>query len=169
MTPQPNSPAADRMANARAARAAKKAAGTVIDAAADGGISAKEVENITAAIDEVAELTTEDRAAIQRAEKERAALADLTPVGPTNNEKLAAKLEGDAAVRERAARQRVNAGLGAPEDTVNVRITKLGDGKVSMGQHVPGVGEAHYEWKETVTLPAGVAKALEERGFAEII
>lgn len=53
-------------------------------------------------------------------------------------------------------------------DRVNVRITKLGDGQVSSGEHLPGEGDLMHEKDEIVSLPRLVAEALEVKGFAEI-
>lgn len=70
------------------------------------------------------------------------------------------------ALKKRAARQaaRVTA---AEQDIPNVECTILpmGDGQVSMGQHVGGFGDAHYEAEETATLPLPVAVALFDRGY----
>lgn len=51
---------------------------------------------------------------------------------------------------------------------VNVRITKMGGGKVSTGVHIQEVGDETHEAGAIVSLPKDVALELEERGFAEI-
>ena len=51
---------------------------------------------------------------------------------------------------------------------VTVRVTKKGDGKISTGKHVTGLGDLTYEYRETPKLPRSIAMDLEERGFAEI-
>lgn len=53
-------------------------------------------------------------------------------------------------------------------DVVRVRITKMGDGKVSTGDHVANDGDLMFEAGEYAELPRVVALALEDRGFAEI-
>lgn len=53
-------------------------------------------------------------------------------------------------------------------DRVNVRITKLGDGEVSTGEHLSGEGDLMHEKGDIVSLPRQVAMALEVKGFAEI-
>lgn len=81
--------------------------------------------------------------------------------------KAVAQSEAQAQRALQAARTAVQS-VGKGEPLVRVRITKLGDGKVSMGEHVPGVGEAYYLWKETPEFPRHVALALERRGLVEI-
>lgn len=84
-----------------------------------------------------------------------------------------AKLDEEEVLRlkQRAARQAA-AVLKENEvpDLVDIRILPLGDGKVSMGVHVAGIGDAHYEKGE---ISKGWlrenAEALEARGFAEIL
>lgn len=76
----------------------------------------------------------------------------------------------DPALREKAARQAGKVLREAdPADIVRCRVMKLGDGKVSTGQHVPGVGEVHYERGEEFTGPRALAQELEERGYVEIV
>ena len=53
-------------------------------------------------------------------------------------------------------------------DRVNVRITKLGDGEVSTGEHIPGEGDLMHEKGDIVSMPRIIAEALELKGFAEI-
>lgn len=79
-----------------------------------------------------------------------------------------AKEQADAEekLRKRAARQAAKS-VSKPADIQSVECTILpmGDGKVSMGEHVAGLGEAHYEEGETLTLELPVALSLFERGF----
>jgi hypothetical protein len=76
----------------------------------------------------------------------------------------------DLELRERAARQAGKALREAdPADVVTARVMKLGDGKISTGQHVPGVGEVHYERGEEFTTARAIAQDLEERGYVEIV
>lgn len=158
--------AAQRMANARAARAAKQ--GAVPTGLATAATFIPPIPN-AANDDDLAE-----RAAAQAAAREIAATpvpdANIPPEQlKTNNERVAEKQTAEAELRLRAARQRASAGLPEPAEQVRVRITRQGDGKVSMGQHVAGIGEAYYEWKEELSLPEPIAKALEERFFVEIL
>jgi len=84
-----------------------------------------------------------------------------------------AKLDQEEVLRlkQRAARQAVAAVTEAvEEDLVDIRILPLGDGKVSMGIHIPGIGDAHYERGEIAKgWLRENAEALEQRGFAEIL
>jgi len=77
--------------------------------------------------------------------------------------------EREEAARKRAARQAAKSAVPqeAPKMVV-CRVLKMGDGKISMGEHVAGIGEAHYEQGEEFTVQADIAAALEARGFAEI-
>lgn len=72
-------------------------------------------------------------------------------------------------LRKRAARQAAKQAeaLKAPE-IVTCRVLKNGDGKVSTGQHVAGIGEVHYEKGETFQTIREIADELETRGFVEI-
>lgn len=83
-----------------------------------------------------------------------------------------ARLEAAAeeAARKRAARQaaKVEVQQVKPED-VTVRVLKKGDGKISMGVHIAGIGEAHYEAGETFVVSLPIAEELEERGFVEVV
>lgn len=77
--------------------------------------------------------------------------------------------EEEAAVRQRAARQAANVAVDQPPPTiVKVRVTKMGAGKVSMGVHVPGVGDAFYEKDEMPEFELSIAQSLEDRGYVEI-
>lgn len=92
---------------------------------------------------------------------------NFNPDEPTSLQKGNADQARSRDMMARAARQRAMAGQ-AEEPLVPVRVTKLGSGKVSMGIHVDGIGEAYYEHKETFSVQASVAKRLEDRGFVEI-
>jgi hypothetical protein len=78
------------------------------------------------------------------------------------------ELRARAARQAAAKRQAAAAGAAAEEEKVNVRVTKLGADKVSMGVHASGIGDAYFEHAEETALPVSVAKTLEERGFVEI-
>lgn len=77
-----------------------------------------------------------------------------------------AELDKQEEIKKRAARQAAKKEL-APEVHAQVECTVLpmGDGRISMGQHVGGLGEAHYEEGETFTVGMPVALSLYERGF----
>lgn len=53
-------------------------------------------------------------------------------------------------------------------ETVKVRVTKLGDGKVSTGRHIAMIGDEMHKANDILELPLNVAQALEKVGFAEI-
>lgn len=55
------------------------------------------------------------------------------------------------------------------EDIVTARITKMGGGKISTGEHVPGQGDRFHEAGAIVNVPRPAAEHLETRGFAEIL
>lgn len=156
----------DRMAAARAARDAKRAANPSVAQAT----AAESVETTVPANLAVSEDHLAARAEAQRLAVEAAALALAQEQNkPTNNERVAAKIADQEDLRTRAARQRADNGLPDPIVMVRVRITKAGNGKISMGTHVPGIGEACFEWKEETSLPEPVATILEDRGFVEIL
>ena len=76
----------------------------------------------------------------------------------------------DPALAEKAARQAGKAPkTDDPSDIVKCRVMKLGDGKVSTGQHVSGVGEVHFERGEELTIARSIALGLEDRGYVEIV
>lgn len=74
--------------------------------------------------------------------------------------------EAAEALRKRAARQAAQV-LAAPEEvpTVECTVLPMADGKISMGQHVGGLGEAHYEEGEKFTVALPVALSLYRRGY----
>jgi len=83
----------------------------------------------------------------------------------------AAKAAQQAEAVKRAARQAAKTQV-APQQIkrVKARVLPMGDGKISMGVHIAGVGEAHYEKGEIIQdLEEPIAQALEARGYAEII
>lgn len=91
------------------------------------------------------------------------------PIAPTTMEKVALD---DAAKRAakvaalRAAKLAHTNPVGEPN--VKVRVTKMGNGQVSMGEHVNGLGDLTYDHGETPELPLSIAEELEKRGFVEI-
>lgn len=83
-----------------------------------------------------------------------------------------AKIDEEAAkvLKQRAARQAAAVIEEKAPDLVDIRILPLGDGKVSMGIHIAGIGDAHYERGEVAKgWLRENAEALEARGFAEIL
>lgn len=51
---------------------------------------------------------------------------------------------------------------------VEIRVTKKGDGKLSKGIHVPGVGDLTHPQGAMLKMSKHIAEELEERGFVEI-
>lgn len=86
------------------------------------------------------------------------------------NAEVTSELDKLEALKNRAARQAAVV-QATPENIpiVQARVLPMGDGKISMGVHVPGVGEAHYERGETFSVIETVAISLEDRGFVEIL
>jgi hypothetical protein len=69
-------------------------------------------------------------------------------------------------LRKRAARQAAKELANpVPEKTVEVTVLPLGDGKISMGVHIGGIGEAFHEESEKLTVPLKTALDLYEKGF----
>lgn len=70
-----------------------------------------------------------------------------------------AELEQLEALKKRAAKQAAKREL-APEEVpiVECTVLPLGDGRISMGKHIGGLGEVHYEEGETFPcqLPTAV-------------
>lgn len=89
---------------------------------------------------------------------------------PTQDEakaKVAAQIDAVKRAAKQAAKVKE-----APQEIrrVKLRVLPMGDGKISMGVHVAGVGEAHYEKGEVIEhLEEPIAKALEQRGYGEIV
>lgn len=55
------------------------------------------------------------------------------------------------------------------EDLVRVTITKFGDGKVSTGTSVVGMGDIMAKRGDVIEISADCARALEECGLAEVV
>lgn len=77
----------------------------------------------------------------------------------------------EEALRKRAARQ---AAARLQEDappvvTAECVVLPMGDGKISMGEHIAGLGTAHYEEGETFTVALPIAVALYDRGFVNFL
>jgi hypothetical protein len=77
-----------------------------------------------------------------------------------------AEIDKQEALKKRAAKQAAKREL-APETypIVECTVLPMGDGKISMGEHVPGLGTAHYEEGETFPVILPIALALYERGY----
>lgn len=56
----------------------------------------------------------------------------------------------------------------AADPIVEVRVTKMGDGKISNGVHETGLGDQFYDHNEEFKVAASIAFALQDRGYAEI-
>lgn len=87
---------------------------------------------------------------------------------PTRRQNVS-RHEQNEALRKKAARQAAK--VDAPEvppDIVECRVLHLGDGKISMGEHVSGVGEVHYEKGETFKAERSHAEWLQNKGYVEI-
>lgn len=70
-------------------------------------------------------------------------------------------------LRKRAARQAA-AKLQTdvePDPVVECLVLPMGDGKISMGEHIPPFGTAHYDEGETFSVALPVAIALYDRGY----
>lgn len=79
-------------------------------------------------------------------------------------------------LRARAARQAKRSDAPAPGvEMVLVKVTKRGDGRISTGQHVSGVGEVYFERGETFELPRHTAHIyakddeLTDKAWVEIV
>lgn len=60
--------------------------------------------------------------------------------------------------------------LAAPDpEPLRLRVTKLGDGKIATGEHLPGQGDLLFERGETFRASPERAAALEALGLAEIV
>lgn len=138
-------PVADRMAAARAARAAKLAQAKAPE-------STPAAAPVEAAAFEPAEPTLE---------RSVAEPTILEKVAINQDQARQAKIE---ALRKAKAGHNTNVG----EPMVQVRVLKRGAGLISMGDHVGGLGELTYDAGETPNFPQSVAQALEDKGLVEI-
>lgn len=77
-----------------------------------------------------------------------------------------AAIEEREALKKRAAKQAAKREL-APDTVERVECTVLphGDGKISMGQHVAGLGEVHFEEGETFQCDLPIAVQHYVRGW----
>lgn len=70
-------------------------------------------------------------------------------------------------LRKRAARQaaaRLQTEV-EPDPVVECLVLPMGDGKISMGEHIGGLGTAHYDDGETFSIALPIAVALYDRGY----
>lgn len=74
--------------------------------------------------------------------------------------------EAQEALKKRAARQAAKVQR-EPETipVVECVVLPIGDGKISMGEHVGGLGTAHYDEGETPSFQLPIAVALYDRGY----
>jgi hypothetical protein len=90
----------------------------------------------------------------------------------TTLEEAFAAAERDAEQKRKDARLFIAGGaeaVAAALPKVRVRVLKQGHDKVSMGQHVPRLGDGYYERGDHFEVEEGVALALEDRGYVEIV
>jgi hypothetical protein len=90
---------------------------------------------------------------------------------PTSKGHGAEHLAKEAALRAKAAKQAaVVKAEAAPVELVSARVLPLGDGKISMGVHVGGIGEVHFDKGEIIPpFPRERAEELQVQGWVEII
>lgn len=119
---------------------------------------------------------------LQREEDERkllmeqAARLGITNVIPprANNESIREKINSHLeakkqmqAVIDEQDRRRAKE---PPKSYVSLRVLKLGDGKISKGVHVPGIGDIFYDRNDVIpNVELSIAQGLEERGYGEIV
>lgn len=78
---------------------------------------------------------------------------------------IAAKAQAQAVLEEQDRRARLR-----PADTlVSVRVLPMGDGKISRGVHIPGIGDSRYGRGEIFEIGESIAIAQERNGYVEII
>lgn len=89
-------------------------------------------------------------------------MVQKTNSGPESKTEIE-KLE---ALKKRAAKQANKRELAPSQNpTVECVVLPAGHEKISMGEHVPGLGEVHYEEGEPFTVELPIALALYRRGF----
>lgn len=86
------------------------------------------------------------------------------------NDAAKAALAAEQAERNNAAREAVGdkVPVASGSDLVECRVLPMGDGKVSMGVHIGGIGEAHYTRGEVFKINRHIAQRLEKKGYVEI-
>lgn len=126
----------------------------------------------------IAEIRQKRIDGLEKARAAKAARAEDAPDTPPDDappehsqlEKVALNVEAARQAKIDALR-RAKANIrhdGPAEKIVGARVTKKGDGKVSMGEHIAGLGDLTYDRNEIVRFPETIALALEERGWVEI-
>lgn len=77
-----------------------------------------------------------------------------------------AELDRLETLKKRAAKQAAKRELAPTEHpAVECTVLPMGDGKISMGEHISGLGTAHYEEGETFSVALPIAINLYLRGF----
>lgn len=95
--------------------------------------------------------------------------APPVPAGPSLLERAAANLEQQRLAKIAALRAaKVSSSDPISDPEVKVRVLKRGGGKISMGEHISGLGDLTYDAGETPLLPKSLALTLEDRGLVEI-
>jgi hypothetical protein len=116
---------------------------------------------IAKAVAEASEAPDAEKVAKAQAQKERADQQRLERA----LEKAETDAEKDAIRRVLAERHR---DVVVSDELVTCRVLPMGDGKISTGEHIGGVGDLYYERGETFTVARSIAEPLERRGLAEI-
>lgn len=155
-------PAQERMANARAARAAK-----LEETRAETAASLNPDIVALAKSQRLEREAAEAAEALQAAAKEAGVdpLKLASNFGPGRMERAAALAAKEEIERHERAREAVEAPV---THGVMVRVLKAGHNKIAMGIHVPAVGDANYPRGARFRAPRRVAEALEDRGLVEI-
>jgi hypothetical protein len=55
-----------------------------------------------------------------------------------------------------------------PDELVHLRVTEFGDGKLSTGKHISGLGDEVFEKDDLLTVTADLAVSLRAKGYCEI-
>lgn len=172
-------PDADKIAEAELRKEALKAA-------KDAGIQVDETWTSERIEDAVAKAKAAEEAAAKAPKPEPKPAAEVNEEDPIRKEILAeaesagmnlADLEGVENDEVLALiGQHVGAQALKKEDAVeqkghvSMRVLKAGDGKISKGVHVPGVGDLKYKQGDVIDgAKAHLAAQLEDRGFVEIL
>lgn len=114
---------------------------------------------------------------LERQSQRRQILEEAAKVGLDVNDKdLLSKPDEDIleligiAQTSRMRALQTNSGRAVAPGKVRGRVLPKGDGKISKGIHVPGVGDLRYKHGDIVpNLERRAAKELEDRGFIEIV
>lgn len=91
-------------------------------------------------------------------------MTEDTKIIPQAKRREQAEIEAERRVK--AARQAAKVAKEAAEPVlVSCKVLPLGDGKISTGDHVAGIGEVHYEEGETFQAIEATAKAYKAKGW----